>query len=125
LDRIDLHVEVPPVRFEELDAAVPAPTSAEVAARVAEARARQRRRLEGLGVRTNAAIPPAALREAAAPTAAAWALLGRAVERLGLSARAAHRALRVARTAADLAGRAAVGEEEVAEAVGYRAGGGP
>ena len=122
LDRIDLHVEVQPVPWKELDRgrSPDASSSAEAAARVVAARARQARRLHALGVRNNARIPAEALDEAVAATPEARTLLGRAVERYALSARAAHRTLRVARTLADLAGELRVGSSAMAEAVALR-----
>jgi magnesium chelatase family protein len=117
LDRIDLHVDVRPVRWCELDAADPnGPTSASVRQRVAAARSRQQRR----GVVSNARIPDGALDALVRTTPEARRLLGRAVEGLGLSARAARRILRVARTIADLAGEAETTPHAMGEALGYR-----
>jgi magnesium chelatase family protein len=122
LDRIDLHVPVQPVAWRDLDASGGAREgSASVQARVVAARERQAARLAGCGLRTNAEIPLGALDELVQATPDARALLARAVDRLALSARAAHRALRVARTIADLAGEARVGAEVMAEAVALRA----
>jgi magnesium chelatase family protein len=124
LDRIDLHVPVAPVPWHALDAPAGAQDpSAVVRARVTAARARQQQRAQGI----NARLPDAALDAAAQASADARRLLGRAVERLGLSARAARRALRVARTIADLAGDARVEATVMAEALSFRsdaAGGG-
>jgi magnesium chelatase family protein len=122
LDRIDLHVGVRPVPWRELDGAGEArePSDA-VRARVVEARARQSARLAPLGRRTNAEIPLGPLDRLVAPTPDARALLARSVETLRLSARAAHRALRVARTIADLAGEERVNTTAMAEAVQFRA----
>jgi magnesium chelatase family protein len=122
LDRIDLHVAVQPVAWRELDASGgPREGSRDVQARVTAARERQRARLGALRVRTNAEIPLGALESAVAATGEARALLARAVDKLALSARAAHRALRVARTVADLVGEPRVGVEAMAEAVALRA----
>jgi magnesium chelatase family protein len=122
LDRIDLHVAVRPVAWRELDETGAArESSAAVQARVVAARERQAGRLAALGLRTNAELPLRAVRDAVAATPAARALLADAVERLALSARAAHRAMRVARTVADLAGDEHVGETAMAEAIGLRA----
>jgi magnesium chelatase family protein len=122
LDRIDLHVPVQPVAWRELDASGGArESSGEVQTRVAAARERQRVRLARVGARTNAEIPLGALEDAVAATGEARALLARAVDRFALSARAAHRALRVARTVADLAGEDRVGSTAMAEAVALRA----
>jgi magnesium chelatase family protein len=122
LDRIDLHVAVSPVPWRELDASRgERESSAVVQARVVAARARQLERLAPLGRRTNAEIPLGALESMVAATPEARALLARAVDRLALSARAAHRALRVARSVADLAGERCVGRLAMAEAVALRA----
>jgi len=117
LDRIDLHLRLPAVRFAELEAPASGETSADVRARVARARHRQRAR----GFAANAEIPLGALDAALRATPEARAVLGRAAERLALSARAVHRAMRVARTVADLAGEEVVDANAMAEAVGYRA----
>ena len=120
LDRIDLHVGVPAVRWSELDAAGSGPSSAEVRARVAAARARQLARGSPAGFRLNADIPDGRLDELVAATPDARSLLGRAVDRLALSARAARRILKVARTLADLGGDASVGPRALAEALAFR-----
>jgi magnesium chelatase family protein len=121
LDRIDLHVRVPAVPVAALDAPPTGEPSAAVAARVAAARARQAKRAaRAAGARTNAEIPVGALEAAVRATPDARAVLRRAAEKLALSARAVHRALRVARTVADLAGDARVGPAAMAEAVGFR-----
>jgi magnesium chelatase family protein len=115
-------VPVQPVAWRDLDAGGQArEDSARVQARVVAARERQGARLAARGLRTNAEIPLGALDELVRATPDARALLARAVDRLGLSARAAHRALRVARTVADLAGEPRVGVDAMAEAVALRA----
>jgi magnesium chelatase family protein len=123
LDRIDLHVNVPPLRFRDLEKPARGPGSAEVRAGVVAARARQAVRLaevRGAGAPVNAEIPAAAIEALVQPTAEARALLAQAVDRFGLSARAVHRVLRVARSIADLAGETRAGPDAVAEALGYR-----
>ncbi len=121
LDRIDLHLSVPVVAWRDLVAVrAPGESSATVRGRVIDARERQRKRLDALGVRTNAEISDAALDEVVDATTEARALLGRAVEKLRLSARGARRLLRVARTIADLADERRVEAAAMAEALGYR-----
>jgi magnesium chelatase family protein len=123
LDRIDLQIEVPAVSAADL--VLPAPTegSAEVRARVAAARERQRARFAALGakgVRTNSECSGALLEQVAMPEEAGVTLLRQASEALQLSARGFHRTLRVARTLADLDGADSVARDHVAEALSYR-----
>ena len=124
LDRIDLYIDVPAVSPADLDLPPPAESSAEVARRVAAARARQSARYASLPaerrIRTNAEADGALLDEIATPEPAGRALLQRAAERLRLSARGYHRVLRVARSLADLDGAATVARRHVAEALSYR-----
>lgn len=121
MDRFDLRIEVPPVEMQDLDGLPRGEPSATVAARVAEARARQAERFaDHPGCRLNADADGSLLQEIAAPDAAARALLQRVAERFGLSARGYHRVLRVARTIADLDGAETVGAAQVAEAVSFR-----
>lgn len=123
LDRIDLQIEVPAMSAADLVLPQPAEGSAQVAARVAGARAVQATRFAELGmtgVRTNAACPSNLLEEIAAPDAAGRALLRDAADRMRLSARGYHRVLKVARTLADLQGAATVSRDHLAEALAYR-----
>ncbi len=123
-DRIDLHIDVPAVRPADLALPPPAEGSAEVAARVAAARARQAARYARLPadrrIRTNAELDGQLLDELAAPDAEGKRLLLEAAERLHLSARGYHRVLRVARTLADLESSDGVRRIHVAEALSYR-----
>jgi magnesium chelatase family protein len=116
LDRIDLHVEVQAVSAADLVLPPPSEGSAEVAARVAAARAVQRNR----GARTNAELEGDALDAACTPDEAGRQLLAQASEAMRLSARSYTRVLRVARTIADLAGMETIGRLHVAEALSYR-----
>lgn len=121
MDRFDLRIEVPPVAYTDLDLPASGDTSAQVAARVAAARAVQATRFaEVEGMHLNADAEGAVLDRIALPDAAGRALLGKVAERFGLTARGYHRVLRVARTIADLDGSARVLSDHVAEAVSYR-----
>lgn len=119
-DRIDLHVEVPAVSPADLALPPAAEGSAEVAARVAAARALQAERYVGTPFRTNAEADGELLQRVAAPDEAGRRLLTEAAERMRLSARGWHRVLRVARTLADLQGAESLGRLHVAEALSYR-----
>jgi magnesium chelatase family protein len=120
LDRIDLQVELPALEATEFQGGAGGMTSATIRARVLAARERQSDRLEGTGITLNAEMSPRQLRRSCPVAPDAARLLGAAMTRLGLSARGHDRALRVARTIADLAGTATIAAEHCAEAVQYR-----
>jgi len=121
IDRFDLRVEVPPVAFQDLGLPPSGDASGEVAARVAQARARQSARFADIPeARVNADAEGALLEEIAAPCAEGRDLLARVAERFHLSARGYHRILRVARTIADLDNAQTVRTPHVAEAISYR-----
>jgi magnesium chelatase family protein len=115
LDRIDLHVEVPAVPYQELRGRDEGESSAAIRQRVCAARALQQQR--GF---YNAHIPPAQLRKLCALDEAGERTLEMAVRRMALSARAHDRILKVARTVADLDCSACVSAKHLAEAVQYR-----
>lgn len=121
LDRIDLHIEVTPVPFEEMTARRSVEKSAAIQARVIQARNLQTERFKGYsGIYTNAMMPSAMVKDLCIISKVGQNLLKTAMEKLGLSARAYDRILKVSRTIADLAGSEHIGENHLAEAIHYR-----
>ncbi|MGX9351205.1 YifB family Mg chelatase-like AAA ATPase [Shimia sp. W99] len=121
LDRLDLRIEVPPVRYTDLDLPADGDTSETVRDRVLAACDIQNTRFaDHPDLRSNADVQGALLEEIATPDSEGRELLGKVAARFGLSARGYHRVLRVARTIADLAGSDTVRKPHVAEAVSFR-----
>ncbi|MBO5909823.1 MAG: YifB family Mg chelatase-like AAA ATPase [Clostridia bacterium] len=120
LDRLDLHIEVPPVDYDSLKAKSDEETSEQIRQRVNAAREIQNKRYEGKGITCNARLLPAMLSEFCIMTEDAEALLKSSFERLGLSARAYDRILKVARTVADLEGEESIGVSHIAQAIQFR-----
>ncbi len=120
LDRIDIHIEVPPIDFDKLSSRVPAECSADIKKRVDAARKIQQERLSGTGISCNAKMTPAHTKEFCRPTPQAMIMLERVFEKLNFSARAYDKVLRVARTIADLEGSAEIGPSHIAQAVQFR-----
>ncbi len=117
LDRIDLHIDVPPLSAQELQSSAAAEDSATVRARVIQAYEQQMQRQQAL----NHQLSPQQLQQFAVLDEASKRLLEMAQQRLNLSARAYHRVLRVARTIADLARSEQIQNVHVSEALSYRA----
>ncbi len=123
LDRIDIHIDVPAVRYRDLKEAGQADTSAAIRQRVQRARDIQRDRFEGRPLHCNAQMRPREMKAFCKIDEAGHGLLERVIDRLGMSARTHGRILKVARTIADLAGAEApdaITVEHLAEAVQYR-----
>ena len=121
LDRIDIHVEAPRVKYDKLSSLATGEPSATVRERVIAARHRQTERLRGHPrCQSNADLGPVEIRAFCALDSAGQSLLKSAVQRLNLSARSYHRILRLARTIADLTGVEQIAAVHVAEAIQYR-----
>ncbi|HEX4633001.1 MAG TPA: YifB family Mg chelatase-like AAA ATPase [Gemmatimonadales bacterium] len=121
LDRIDIHLEVPAVKYQALAEQGRGEPSEAIRERVDRARGLQRERFASRpGIYANAHMAPRDLRAHCRVSAGADALLKTAITRLGLSARAYHRMLKIARTIADLSGKAALEPAHVSEAIQYR-----
>lgn len=121
LDRIDIHLQVPPVAYAELAGTAQEEPSASIRRRVERARARQLSRFRNRpGVYANAHMSPRDLRAVCRISESVESLLREAIQRLRLSARAYHRILRISRTIADLAEAEALEPGHVSEAIQYR-----
>ena len=120
LDRIDIHVEVMPVEFDDLSSTRKAEPSEVIRARVNAARKIQNERYAGTGITCNAMLTPAMLQKYCVLTDGAKLLLKNAFEKMGLSARAYDRILKVARTIADLDESENIDAKHIAEALQYR-----
>ena len=122
MDRIDIHIDVPAVRFRDLagDPPLDSEDSATIRERVIKARAHQTERFAKDGIFSNAAMTPRLIRRYCRIDADSEAMLERAMNRLGLSARAYDRILKVSRTIADLEGAKEIQSPHVSEAVHYR-----
>ena len=120
LDRIDLHVDVAPVAYDELTAPTGGECSASIRERVLAARAIQQSRYQSEGITCNARLPARLLRRYCVMSAEASDLLRAAFTGMGLSARAYDRILKVSRTIADLAHAPRIEAEHIAEALQYR-----
>jgi magnesium chelatase family protein len=120
LDRIDIHIDVPAVKFKELASETPSESSTEIRERVMRARQVQQARFAGERIYSNAQMSPRLIRKHCGIDSSSKSLLEAAITRLGLSARAYDRILKVSRTLADLEGKARVEAAHVSEAIQYR-----
>lgn len=120
LDRIDLHIEVPAVNYEDLRSNTPAEPSASIRERVVAARDRQLKRFAEDGIYANALMKQRHIKKYCYLDDAGEKLLGGAVRQLGLSVRAYHRILKVARTIADLDSEDHIAPHHLLEAIQYR-----
>lgn len=120
MDRLDIHVDVPPVPIRELNGSERQEPSSAIRGRVAAARRRQAARYQDDGIYCNAQLKPRHLKKYCVVASGGRELLEKAMCRLGLSARAHGRILRVARTIADLGDASDIRPEHLAEAIQYR-----
>ncbi len=120
LDRIDIQLDVPEVKFRDIVSKEDAESSEAIRKRVSAARDTQLRRFKGRRIYSNARMAPRDVRRFCAIGEEAERLLETAVTKLGFSARAYDRVLKVARTIADLAGEAEISTAHISEAVQYR-----
>ncbi len=120
LDRIDIHIEVPPVTMRELAVDREEEPSVAIRDRVVGARRIQEKRFEGRRVYANSQMPARLIKKYCVLEAVAEGMLEQAAEKFGLSPRAYHRILKVARTIADMEGLDRITEAHIAEAIQYR-----
>ncbi len=120
LDRLDLHIEVPPVDYKALSDKAPGETSSQIRERVNRARALQVERYRGTGINCNAQLTPSLLRKHCIMTDDASAYLSKSFDAMGLSARAYDRILKVARTIADLKGNHEIQKDDIGTALRFR-----
>jgi magnesium chelatase family protein len=120
LDRIDIQIEVPEVKFRDIVSKVEAESSEEIRKRVSAAREVQLRRFEGRKIYANAQMGPKDVKRHCSIGAEGEKLLELAVTKLGFSARAYDRVLKVTRTIADLAEDSDISTPHISEAIQYR-----
>lgn len=120
LDRIDIQIEVTPVKYQKLETEEKQETSEQIRNRVNEARKIQQLRYESQGIYSNSELTPALIEKYCKLDTKGKKLLQNAFEKLGLSARAHARILKVARTIADLDKKEEINVSHLAEAIGYR-----
>lgn len=120
LDRIDIHIEVPAAKYQELSSNLPAESSAQIKERVNKTRAIQRKRLKNEGIMCNALMNHKQVKKFCVLGKEEGELLKLAMAELNFSARAYDKILKVSRTVADLAGNEDIKTEHLSEAIQYR-----
>jgi magnesium chelatase family protein len=120
MDRIDIHIEVPAIKFNEISSDTVGEPSASIRERVTRARAKQLERFKGDGIYANAHMKPRHIRKYCRIDSNCQALMEKAMNKLGLSARAYNRILKVARTIADLESSDKIALHHISEAIQYR-----
>jgi len=120
MDRIDIHIEVPAIKFNEISSDTLGEPSASIRGRVTRARSAQFERFKGDGIYANAHMKPRHIRKYCKIDDDCQALMEKAMNKLGLSARAYNRILKVARTIADLEASDKIASHHISEAIQYR-----
>jgi len=120
MDRIDIHIEVPAVKYRDLADRTDSESSASIAARVENSRKLQLERFKGMKIHSNSQMTPRLIRKHCELDTPCNRLLELVTDRLGLSARSYNRILKVARTIADLESCDSIGEQHLSEAIQYR-----
>ncbi len=120
LDRIDIHIEVNPIKYSQIEKKHKIETSKEIKTRVNMARKLQTERYKKLNIFSNSELTPQLIEKFCIPTSSGKKILEMAIDKLGLSMRAYHRILKVARTIADLETSEKIEEKHLAEAIQYR-----
>jgi magnesium chelatase family protein len=120
LDRIDIHIEVPALKYRELADRGEGESSREISTRVDLSREIQRERFKGSRVHSNSQMTPRHIRKFCEPDPAGSRMLELVTDRMGFSARTYNRILKVSRTIADLEGSDVIGEQHISEAIQYR-----
>lgn len=120
LDRLDIHVEVPPVDYNSLNSDIPEETSAQIRERVNRARSIQTKRYEGTDIKCNARLTSDMLRRFCVLTPDAELYLKKSFDELGLSARSYDRILKLSRTIADLKGNEKIDKSNIFSAIRFR-----
>ncbi len=120
MDRIDIHIEVPAIKFNEIASDAAAEPSSSIRERVTSARQVQQERFKPDGIYANAQMKPRHLRKYCRINEDSQNLMEKAMNKLGLSARAYNRILKVARTIADLESSGQIASHHISEAIQYR-----